>query len=115
MKRGEVWWAELSPRSGSEQRGRRPVVIVSHDAFNQTEGWRSIIVVPLSTSVTQARRGPTAPGLPRGSAGLLKSSVALCHQVTTLDRSKLTQPIGTLPGDALESIQAGLKAALCLS
>lgn len=115
MKRGEVWWADLAPRSGSEQRGRRPVVVVSHDAFNQTEAWQSIIVVPLSTSVTQARRGPTAPGVPRGSAGLLRGSVALCHQVTTLDRSKLTRPIGTLPSAVLEMIQDGLKAALCLS
>jgi mRNA interferase MazF len=114
MKRGEVWWADLVPRSGSEQRGRRRVVIVSHDAFNQTEGWRSFIVVPLSTSVAQARRGPTAPSLPRGSAGLLRGSVALCHQVTTLDRSKLTQPIGTLPLEAQQLIEEGLKAALCL-
>ena len=45
MKRGEVYWADLAPRSGSEQRGRRPVVVISHDAFNQTPGWRSIIVV----------------------------------------------------------------------
>jgi mRNA interferase MazF len=114
MKRGEVWWADLSPRSGSEQRGRRPVVVVSHDAFNQTEGWHSIIVVPLSTSVAQARRGPTAPSFPRGSGGLLRGSVALCHQVTTLDRSKLAQPIGTLSADALRLIEDGLKAALCL-
>ena len=54
MKRGEVYWADLAPRSGSEQRGRRPVVVISHDAFNQTPGWRSIIVVPLSTSAAQA-------------------------------------------------------------
>jgi mRNA interferase MazF len=114
MKRGEVWWADLLPRSGSGQRGRRPVVIVSHDAFNQTEGWRSIIVVPLSTSVAQARRGPTAPSLPGGSAGLPRSSVALCHQVTTLDRSKLTKAIGTLPAEAVQLIENGLKAALCL-
>ena len=51
MKRGEVWWADLVPRSGSEQRGRRPVVVVSHDAFHRIEGWRSIIVVPLSTAM----------------------------------------------------------------
>ncbi|WP_337288077.1 type II toxin-antitoxin system PemK/MazF family toxin [Candidatus Methylomirabilis sp.] len=40
MKRGEVYWASLSPRSGSEQQGTRPVIVVSHDAFNQTPGWR---------------------------------------------------------------------------
>lgn len=57
MNRGEVYWADLVPRSGSGQRGRRPVVVISHDAFNQTPDWRSIIVVPLSTSVVQAGRG----------------------------------------------------------
>ena len=92
MKRGEVYWADLAPRSGSEQQGRRPVIVISHDAFNQTQGWRSIIVVPLSTSTAQAGRGPSAVLLSQGTAGLGKESVALCHQVTTLDRSKLTQP-----------------------
>ena len=58
MKRGEVYWADLVPRSGSEQQGRRPVIVVSHDAFNQTQGWRSIIVVPLSTSAAQGGVGP---------------------------------------------------------
>jgi mRNA interferase MazF len=60
MKRGDVYWADLVPRSGSEQQGRRPVIVISRDAFNQTQGWRSIIVVPLSTSVAQAGRGPCA-------------------------------------------------------
>jgi len=41
MKRGDVYWADLAPRSGSEQQGRRPVIVISHDAFNQTQGWRS--------------------------------------------------------------------------
>ena len=107
-----MWWADLAPRSGSEQTGRRPVVVVSHDAFNRTEGWRSIIVVPLSTSAAQARRGPTALALQRGAAGLSRSSVALCHQVTTLDRSKLTRQIGTLPSAAMAELEAGLRAAL---
>src|SRR5437773_9591814 len=93
MTRGEVYWADLVPRSGSEQQGRRPVIVISHDAFNQTQNWRSIIVVPLSTSAAQAGRCPSAVLLPQGAAGLGKDSVALCHQVTTLDRSKLTQQI----------------------
>jgi mRNA interferase MazF len=114
MKRGEVWWAELFPRSGSEQSGRRPVVVVSHDGFNAIPAWRSVIVVPLSTSDAQARRGPTAIGVPRGTAGLSRSSVAVCHQVTTIDRSKLTRHVGTLPAEVLAEIEFGLKAALCL-
>jgi (2Fe-2S) ferredoxin len=43
MTRGDVYWAVLVPRSGSEQQGRRPVIVVSHDGFNQTPGWRSVI------------------------------------------------------------------------
>jgi mRNA interferase MazF len=114
LTRGEVWWADLAPRSGSEQRGRRPVVVVSHDAFNRTEGWRSVIVVPLSTSTRQARRGPTGIALPRGTAGLSRESVALCHQVTTLDRAKLTRAVGTLPAARLADVESGLKAAMDL-
>lgn len=114
MKRGEVWWADLVPRSGSEQRGRRPVVVISHDAFNQAASWRSIIVVPLSTSPRQAARGPTAVPLPRGSAGLNRESVALCHQVTTLDRRKLAKQIGALPATLIGALAEGLKAALDL-
>jgi len=112
LKRGEVYWADLVPRSGSEQTGRRPVIVLSHDAFNQTPSWRSVIVVPLSTSQAQARRGPTAIPLPAGTGGLKKAGVALCHQVTTLDRSKLTSRIGALPPAVLQQIEEGLKAAL---
>jgi mRNA interferase MazF len=115
VKRGDVWWADLVPRSGSEQRGRRPVIVVSHDAFHRTEAWRSIIVVPLSTSPRQAGRGPTAIPVPRGSAGLGKESVALCHQVTTLDRRKLTQHVGTLPAPIVVAVAEGLKAAMDLT
>jgi mRNA interferase MazF len=112
MKRGDVYWADLAPSSGSEQQGRRPVVVISHDAFNQTQSWRSIIVVPLSTSIAQAGRGPSAVLLSQGAAGLDKDSVALCHQVTTLDRSKLSQRIGELNAMELTQIEDGLKAAM---
>jgi mRNA interferase MazF len=76
--------------------------------------WRSIIVVPLSTSARQRRRGPTAILLPKGTAGLRQESVALCHQVTTLDRSKLTDRIGELPPASLKRVSEGLRAALAL-
>ena len=114
MRRGEVHWADLAPRSGSEQTGRRPVIVVSHDAFNQTAGWKSIIVVPISTSAAQARRGPTVVEIPAGAGGLPKASYAICHQVTTLDRAKLTKRVGTLPGQVLDGVASGLKAAMDL-
>jgi len=114
MTRGEIYWAELVPRSGSEQTGRRPVIVVSQDGFNRTPGWMSIIVVPISTSASQGRRGPTVVELPGASAGLPKTSFALCHQVTTLDRAGLTRKAGTLPSEFLRKLEEALKAAMDL-
>lgn len=115
MKRGELYWANLRPRSGSEQQGRRPVLVLSHDGFNATPGWRSIIIVPLSTSASQAGPGPTAVALPRGAGCLKEPSVALCHQITTLDRSRLEERIGVLAPADLARVESGLKAALDLA
>ena len=114
MTRGEVYWADLVPRSGSEQTGRRPVIVVSHDGFNQTPGWRSVMVVPISTSASQGRRGPSVVELPGGCAGLPKASFAVCHQVTTLDRARLTRKAGTLPPAFLREVEGALKAAMDL-
>lgn len=115
MKRGDVYWAVLAPRSGSEQQGRRPVIIVSHDGFNRTTNWRSVIVIPISTSSTQTKRGPTAVVLPAKSGGLTKTSIALCHQVTTLDRAKLTKRLGTLTDGLMQEVDVGIRAALDLN
>jgi mRNA interferase MazF len=114
LKRGDVFWADLAPRTGSEQAGRRPVIVVSHNGFNKTPNWRSIIVVPLSTSDAQSRRGLTVVRLPKGTASLSQARVAVCHQATTLDRSKLSRQIGSIPRDVLIDVEEGLKAALDL-
>ena len=90
------------------------MILVSHDGFNQTPAWRSIIVVPISTSVLQGKRGPTVVDIPSGAAGLPKASAAICHQVTTLDRAKLSKRIGALPVEVLVEVEEGLKAALDL-
>jgi mRNA interferase MazF len=113
MKRGDLYWADLNPRSGSEQHDRRPVLVVSHDGFNQTPAWRSVIVVPITTSQAQARRGPTAVAIPQGQ-GMPYRSVALCHQITTLDRAKLTDYIGSLAQNLLNQVETGIKAAIYL-
>ena len=114
MIRGEVYWADLTPRSGSEQCGKRPVLVVSHDVFNRVPAWKSIIVVPFSTSGRQAVRGPTSIFVAAGTAGLTRDSVVLCHQVTTLDRGKLAKAIGILPAAMLAEVEAGLKVAMSL-
>ena len=69
--------ADLTPRSGSAQGGRRAVIVVSSDGFNLTPTWRAVVVVPVSTSETQARRGPTAVPLSQGVGGLSRASVAV--------------------------------------
>ena len=112
MKRGEVYVAELLPRSGAEQPGKRPVVVISHDAFNTCPTWLSVVVVPVSTSAKQAARGPTAVFLAEGSGGLRSDSVALCHQITTLDRRKLTRRLGALAVGELTRVEQGILAAL---
>jgi mRNA-degrading endonuclease toxin of MazEF toxin-antitoxin module len=87
---------------------------LSHDAFNQTPRWKSIIVVPLSTSSAQAARGATVVDIPLGIAGIRQDSVAVCHQVTTLDRAKLSRRIGLLPPYWLLAVEEALKAAMDL-
>jgi len=114
MKRGDVYVADLRPRSGSEQTGRRPVIIISNDGFNLTPNWRSIIVVPLSTSISQALRRQTVVHISSGEGGLSRDGSALCHQVTTLDRGKLKQWLGELSEAKMSEIERGLKAALDL-
>ena len=113
MKRGDVVWAEFGLPSGGER--RHPAVVVSHDAFNARVAWRSVVVVPVSTSPRQARRGPTVVRIDDALAGLAEPSVAVCHQVTTLDRSKLSAALGSLPSGTMAAIDAALRAALDLS
>lgn len=112
MRRGDVYWADLTPRSGSEQDGRRPVIVVSDDGFNSSRGWRSLIVVPVSTG----RQLVTVPSIvPLGGAlGLDDASVAVCHQVTTIDRAKLEHRLGALTSSLLLEVDDGLRAGLGL-
>ena len=114
MRRGDLYLAELSPRSGAEIQGGRPVLVVSHDSFNRVTAWQSVMVVPLTTSAAQARRGPTAVPIPYGAGGLRGDGVAVCHQITTLDRTKLSRRLGALPADVLAAVELGIKAALDL-
>ena len=92
--------------------GRRPVIILSHDAFNQSLGWRSIIIVPLSTSLNQSQRGPTVIPIPMKSSPLSRDSFAVCHQITTLDRSKLSECIGVLSSEMMRSVEKGVLTAI---
>lgn len=111
MKRGDLYWANLKPRSGSEQQGHRPIVIVSSDGFNEVASWRSIIVIPVTSSPRQAGRGPTTVSLAVAGTGLSQDSIAICHQITTLDRSKIQTKIGVLSEEEMGKIEQGIFAA----
>jgi mRNA interferase MazF len=100
------------PRSGSEQTGRRPVLLISHDGFNSAPNWRSLIVLPLTTAVSQ--RSPTTVFLPSGTASLSRDSLVLCHQITTLDRGKFSDCIGTLATYYLNQVEQAILRALAI-
>ncbi len=69
---------------------------------------------PISMSASRGKCGLTVVEIPDREAGLPKTSFAVCHQVTTLDRAKLTKRIGALPPDVLRDVEGGLKAAMDL-
>lgn len=111
-KRGDIYLVQLRPRSGSEQQGTRPMLILSRNTFSAEVSWQTLSGIPLSTGQVQQRRGHICVFLPKGEGGLEQDSVALCHQITTLDKSKLVHYIGSLPSTRLEEIEHGIKLYL---
>lgn len=114
MVRGEVYMVRLEPRSGSEQGGMRRI-LVSHDSFNQVDTWRSVTVVPLTSSARWTKTSPTTVVFEAGEAGLTKDCAALAHQVTTVDRSKLVlPPLGRLSQERVAEVGQALRNYLDL-
>lgn len=112
VERGQVWWADLGEPDGSEPGFRRPVLIISNDAFNRSR-IRTVIAVVLTANL----RLVDAPGnvlVPAKVSGLPKDSVANVSQVVTLDKEFLTEPAGRIRGRLLSDIDSGLRLALSL-
>jgi mRNA interferase MazF len=112
MRRGQVWWGDLGEARGSAPAGRRPLVIVSDDTFNQSR-IATVTVVPVTTNLRWAK----APGnvfLPRGAGGLREDSVANVTQVATVDRVDLGEQLGKLEAGLVQQLDAGLRRALGL-
>jgi mRNA interferase MazF len=110
--RGELWWADLGERRGSSPGFRRPVLVVSADAFN-----RSRIATVVCVTVTSNLRLVDAPGnvaVDEDATGLDRPSVINVSQVVTLDKRDLTDRIGHLDPDALRLVDSGLRRALAL-
>jgi mRNA interferase MazF len=105
MKRGEVWWASL-PGSA----GRRPVLVIQSNAFNDSR-LRSVVVAVVTSKVVWER----APGnvrLAQGEGGLPKVSVVNVSQVHTVDRACLTERMGALSASFQQRVDAGLRLVL---
>lgn len=90
-----IFLASLNPAKGSEQAGRRPVLIISRERINQI--LPVVNIIPL-TSLKSAVRNiyPNEVLLPADIAGLQMDSIALCYQVRTLDKSRLEEDVGEL-------------------
>jgi mRNA interferase MazF len=90
-----IFLASLDPVSGSEQAGRRPVVVVSKERLNNI--LPVVNVVPLTSRKTPNRIVyPNEVLLPANSAGLKVDSIVLCYQIRTLDKSRLERDVGEL-------------------
>ena len=105
IARGDVYWVRIEPRSGSEQRGTRPALVISSDIFNANPRWNSLLIIPCTTSSLQGARPATVVPLVKGSSGLEVDGFAICHQITTFDlrhRAGIDPPD---PGQELASIE----------
>ncbi len=94
MVRGDIYLVKLDPRSGSEQRGHRPGIIVSHNSFNKQSKWKSITIIPLTSSERWLKGSPSTVLFDKDESGLNKRCAALTHQITTIDKSKCVGLIG---------------------
>ena len=109
MKRGDIYMAGLDPVVGSEQGGTRPVVIIQNDLGNLHAP--TVIVIPLTAS-THKRDLPTHAVISQGEGGLRRTSIALCEQVRTLEKTRLGRKIGSLSPRSLRSVETALQTAL---
>ncbi|MCA9963141.1 MAG: type II toxin-antitoxin system PemK/MazF family toxin [Anaerolineales bacterium] len=97
-----VFLASLDPTKGSEQAGRRPVLVVSREEVNQL--LRVVNIVPLTSRKSEERIiYPNEVLLPAGAAGLKVDSIALCYQIRTIDKLRLDQHYGELTNPTLRS------------
>ena len=93
VKRGDIFYADLSPVVGSEQGGTRPVLIVQNDTGNKHS---PTVIAAAITSQTGKARLPTHINITGGSVGLSKDSVILLEQIRTIDKRRLREHMGRL-------------------
>ncbi|MCL1867269.1 MAG: type II toxin-antitoxin system PemK/MazF family toxin [Oscillospiraceae bacterium] len=111
IKRGEIYYADLSPVIGSEQGGMRPVLIVQNDVGNKHS---PTVIAAAITSQKEKSRLPTHISLNARDCGLTKDSVVLLEQVRTLDKKRLKERMGELDGDSMGRVDSALSVSFGL-
>ena len=108
IKRGEIYYADLSPVVGSEQGGIRPVLVIQNDVGNKYSP--TIIAAAITSQMSKARL-PTHIEVDTTS-GLPKDSVVLAEQLRTLDKTRLRDKIGVLDEKAMSKVNNALLVSL---
>ncbi len=108
IKRGELYYADLSPVVGSEQGGVRPVLVVQNDVGNR---YSPTVIAAAVTSKMNKAKLPTHIELP-SAFGLAKDSVILLEQIRTLDKKRLKERIGELPDDTMSLVNKAILISL---
>ncbi|MBR5521478.1 MAG: type II toxin-antitoxin system PemK/MazF family toxin [Oscillospiraceae bacterium] len=111
IKRGEVFYADLSPVIGSEQGGTRPVLIVQNDMGNRHS---PTVIAAAITSRQDKTSMPTHINIKGDSCGLAKDSVVLLEQIRTIDKQRLKEKTGRLDASDLEKVNQALNISFGL-
>lgn len=108
MRQKEIWWADLNPVQGSEQRGKRPVVIVSGNTMN--DHLEIGIICPLSSKIKNFAGCVVVKK--DNLNGLDQDSEIISFQIRTISKSRLINKIGQITDDELRQVKAGLNEVL---
>ena len=105
VKRGDIFYADLSPVVGSEQGGVRPVIIIQNDIGNKYSP--TIIIAAITSQINKAKL-PTHVEISSEEYGLNKDSVVLLEQIRTLDKKRLKEKIGHMTDNDMEKVDSAL-------
>lgn len=111
IKRGDIYYADLSPVIGSEQGGLRPVLIVQNDIGNK---YSPTVIAAAITSKMSKTKLPTHIDVPSEDAGLAKDSIILLEQIRTIDKKRLREKIGCLDNNTMMKVDNSLQVSLGL-
>ena len=111
VKRGDIFYADLSPVVGSEQGGVRPVLVVQNDVGNKYSP--TVIVAAITSQINKAKM-PTHIELSGDDYGLSKDSVVLMEQIRTIDKKRLKEKIGHMDEEHSRDIDEALKISFGL-